>query len=155
MTEFDYYNVPDEMNVSALPEELYGPALEVIARLAVSGDVLAKEIKIAHAYDRKGYMELDTLGGHRNPSYPSPTDDLILQLTMRIKHPSSGYGRTPEAMQTAKALEALETRVKEINTEKERKALEAEIAQAEEAMRGAEKLAREKRERLAALKARK
>lgn len=39
-----------------------------------------------HAYNRKGYLSLDPLGGSRNPHYSSRTDDVILQITVRVDY---------------------------------------------------------------------
>lgn len=35
-------------------------------------------------YPRKGHESVDLLGGHRNPAYGSPGDDIIVQVTYRI-----------------------------------------------------------------------
>lgn len=58
--------------------------IELVHSEALSGASVA--FAGAHAYERKGYISLDAIGGHRNPSYSSPTDDVILQVTVRVNY---------------------------------------------------------------------
>jgi hypothetical protein len=148
MTAFEYDNLPDEMNVDPLPKELFEEASALISGLLMTDEVIAREVKIGHAYDRKGYLEVDTFGGHRNPSYGSTDDDLILQVSLRVEHPS-GHRRPSESL---KALTTLEQKVREIRLAEARRALEAEIEQAEAEAARAEEVAQKKRERLEALR---
>jgi capsule polysaccharide export protein KpsC/LpsZ len=145
MTDFEYDNLPDEMTVQALEEDLFPWGLDVLINAVKTDHSLAKEIKIAYAYDRKGYMELDTFGGRRNPAYSSVDDDIVIQVTVRVHHPSQ-VGRDLES------LKALEKLLREQNEDAERTRLEAELVQAEAEMSKAAATARTKRARLEELR---
>lgn len=58
---------------------------------AVSVDTIEQvSFRVAHAYDRKGYETFDSFYGPQNPSYRSSSDDIIVQVSMRIEpHVSS------------------------------------------------------------------
>jgi hypothetical protein len=145
VTNFEYDNLPDEMTVDALGDELFFTGLAALASAAGSGHTFAKEIKIAHVYNRKGYMALDTFGGHRNTAYSSVDDDIVLQVTVRVQHPSQVDGALD-------SLQRLENLVRAQNEEAERIRMEAELVQADEEMLKAAANAREKRAQLEKLR---
>lgn len=58
--------------------------IELVHSEALSGASVA--FAGAHAYERKGYLAVDAIGGHRNPSYSSRTDDVLLQITVRVDY---------------------------------------------------------------------
>lgn len=87
-----FYNDFSEAQVPALPQELHDQALALF-QAALAGDYAnglagIVEVNAGHAYDRKSEVQVDTLGGHRNPSYGRENDDVVLQVTILV---------TPEA----------------------------------------------------------
>jgi hypothetical protein len=144
--DYEYDNLPDALEAEALPEELFADAQAAFLQALESGLALATEAKAVHVYDRKGYMNADSFIGHQNPSYRSNTDDVILQLTIRIPSPNTIRG------EDLNAVTALEERAHEHATEAERKRLEAELAQAEKEAEQAETAAREARAKLEKLR---
>lgn len=146
MTAYEYDNLPDEITAEALPEEMFEDALAAFVQAMSSGLALKMEAKATHAYDRKGYMENDSFIGHQNPAYRSETDDVILQLTLRIPNPKTIRG------ESLSATSALEERAIAYDRAAEQARLEAELAQAEREAEQAEATAREKRAKLDALR---
>lgn len=65
-------------------QDLVRKLIDLVHSEALDGSPVA--IAGAHTYERKGYISADTLGGHRNPSYGSRTDDVLLQLTVRVNY---------------------------------------------------------------------
>lgn len=147
MTSYDYRNLPDPLEAAALPEELFAYAQRALIQALDSDLIIATEAKAVHVYDRNGYMEADAFGGHQNPSYRGETDDVVLQLTVRVPHPKS-YGVADKL----NAIVDLEEQATEhaLNAEKAR--LEAQLAKAEKEAAQAETTAREAREKLEALR---
>ena len=148
MTDYEYDNLPDELEfIEALPDAMFADAQAAFNQAMTSGEVLAQRAKIAYAYDRKGYLTTDTFGGDRRPSYTSSDDDLIIQLTIRVRSPHSHWNKN-----TLPLLIDLEAGVAEAKREAKRAELEAEIAAAEAEAEKAEATARQKREQLEALR---
>src|SRR5215217_1800182 len=88
MTAYEYDNIPDSFEtISAMPADLFSEVQRTFKAAQDSGLLMAKEAKIAHVYDRKGYLTTDELGGPRNAAYGSKTDDIVIQLTIRIQQP--------------------------------------------------------------------
>lgn len=147
MTTYDYNNLPEELSQQTiLPAELFNQAHAAFTQALDSGEILAQEARAAYAYERKGFLNHDGFGGHQNASYSSDTDDIILQLTIRIPNPKTIRG---EALDKTAALEAA---ANHLELEAERPRLEAEIAQAEAEAERAEAAARQKREKLEELR---
>jgi hypothetical protein len=146
MTDYEYDNLPDEITADALPKEMFADAQAAFAQALESGLALNVEAKATHAYDRKGYLNTDSFIGHQNPAYRSETDDVIIQLTIRIPNPKTIRG---ESLSAVTALEDIAT---DYDQKAERARLEAELAQAEREAAQAEATAREKREKLEALR---
>lgn len=129
MTDYEYDNLPTgEMEmVDALPDDLFPSALAIFNNIIAKQADMAREVKVAHVYDRKGYLTLDSLGGSRNASYGNDDDDLILQVTVRVQHPSV------LGMHSPAGLLELENEVTGRRDEAERQKLEKDLADAEEA----------------------
>ena len=145
MTAYDYDNLPEDMDmVGAVPAGLFPDALEAFNEAFGSGEVKAVEAKAAYAYERHGSLTLDTVGGHRNKSYGSNTDDIVIQLTMRVSNPK--YLRT-----TIPAVETFEAKVIEAKRLEAIAKLEAELEADETRANEATKAAAEKRDKLNAL----
>jgi hypothetical protein len=145
MTDYEYSNLPNELSAEALPEELFPAALEAITEALESDYALGVEARAVHVYDRKGYMNDDSFIGHQNPAYRSTTDDVVLQLTVRIPNPKTVRGGL-------EATARLEELAEEYDRRAEEARLNAELAQAEADAQKAETTAREAREKLEALK---
>lgn len=146
MTSYEYDNLPDALEAAALPEEMFADVQAAFTQAMESGLAVATEAKAVHVYDRKGYLNADSFIGHQNPSYRSETDDVILQMTIRIPNPKTIRG------ESLSAITALEDRTANYTLEAERARLEAEIAQAEAEAEKADATAREKRAKLEALR---
>lgn len=147
MTVFEYDNLPDSVRADALPEELTLLAYAAFVNAWRSDHALAVEVKAVHVYSRKGFMEQESFGKERTSPYGSIDDDVVLQLTIRVPHPS--LTRVDGALNQVAALEE-DAKAFRVHAERER--LEAEIAQAETEAAKAEADAREKRARLEALR---
>lgn len=146
MTDYEYDNLPYALEAEALPAEMFGAAQLAFVEAMSSGLAMAMEAKAVHAYDRKGYLEVDSFIGHQNPAYRSETDDVILQLTIRIPNPKTIRG---ESLSHTTALEDAAT---EYDQRAERARLQAQLEQAEKVAEQAEATAREAREKLEALR---
>lgn len=146
MTSFEYDNLPDALEVEALPEEMFDDVQTAFIQAMSSGLALTMEAKAAHAYERKEVLETDSFIGHQNPAYRSETDDVILQMTIRIPNPKTIRGESLSATTT------LEERATAYDLAAKRARLEAEIAKAEADATKAETAAREARAKLEALR---
>jgi hypothetical protein len=145
MTAYEYDNLPDELNIDALPETMFDEAHAAFTQALESGLLEAKEVKVAYVYDRKGYLTADAFGGQRNAAYGSETDDVVIQMTIRVPNPNNRQAELSK-------LAALEKTIVEQNLNAERAKLEAEIAAAEQAAQEAQAAAKKKREQLDALR---
>lgn len=72
-------------------EEDYNPSLEFPVAAAISaavnaGVVDASSTAVGRVYTRKNEQSFDDLGGPRNPSYGSETDDYYIQIGIRVPH---------------------------------------------------------------------
>jgi hypothetical protein len=146
MTTFDYDNLPEEIGFEPLPAELVGTVATAIAQALRSNLSLAAEAKAVYVYERKGYMEIEPLGKKRNSPYGSIDDDIVLQLTVRIPSPTTVDAGALGVVQS------LEARIYEHTLETQRKAIQAQIAQAEADVAKAEAAVRYNRERLEELR---
>lgn len=144
MTAYDYYSLPDELNVPAVPEELFDTALDAFTQALESDQLKAQDIKVAYVYDRNDYMSADAFAGKRNASYASSNDDVVIQISLRVPN--------PKGRKELSNLAVLEERLTEHNLNVERERLEKEIAAAEEAADKAQAAANQKREQLAKLR---
>lgn len=141
MTAYDYNNLPQELNVEPLPNEMVADVRAAINEVLEYGITSASEVKAAYVYKRKGQMGFTKFGEQGNPHYASESDDIIMQLTVRVPNPKN-VGRYGHEM---KKLIEMEEQINAESLEVERARLEVEIAQAEEE-------AKTKRERLEELR---
>jgi hypothetical protein len=144
--DYEYDNLPYALEAEALPAEMFEAAQNAFIQATTSGLALKVEAKAVHVYDRKGYLNADSFIGHQNPAYRSATDDVIIQLTVRIPNPKTIRG---EDLSHTTALEDFAT---EYDQRAEKARLEAELAKAEQDAAKAETAAREAREKLEALR---
>ena len=146
MTAYNYDNLPNESSEmgknGVVPEELTSLAQEAILNIINSNNYLAMEARAYYVYDRKGYMNFDAVGGPRNLSYGRKSDDMILQLTVRVQHHVDAPDEVSE----------LENALNEFKTQEEREKLEREIAEAEAQVQKVQQDAERKRARLEELK---
>lgn len=146
-TPYDYYNLPEELEVEVLPEELNEAAEAAFLEALASGEVKVQEAKATYVYERKFDMSFDAFSKlERNTSYSSESDDVILQLTIRIPNPSARKDKLGRVAELA-------TSVYEFAAKAAKERLEAEIAQAEQEAENAAATAREKRAKLEELRA--
>ena len=143
--QFDYDNLPDEMTMDALPEELFPAAQEAFAEALTSGELKVAEAKAGYLYDRKTWLTVDPMGRNRNNSYGASDDDIVLQLTVRVRNPKFRGEELPKLAALEKAVIAHEEAA-------EAAALEAEIAAQEAAAEQAATAAAAAAEKLAKLK---
>jgi hypothetical protein len=148
MTEYDYHNLPEELDVKPVDEEMNAEVLEVIQEAIAAGHVRAHEAKAAYVFRRGEEMSFDTLGKPRNKSYGDSSDDIVLQVTVRIGGERYVRNELP-------GLVALEEGLTARHEAAEQAKLEAEIAEAEQAEAAAKAKAEQAAERLAQLKAKK
>lgn len=145
MTEYDYNNMPEEHIRPTLPVGFFDEAMAAFVEAVESGDAIAYEAKAAYISNRKMHMNFDGFGKPRNASYSSKTDDILLQLSIRIpnQYNTTSFPKT----------EALAKNVAEFALAAERSALEVSIAADEAAIAQAQAGAALKRQRLEALQA--
>lgn len=142
--DYEYDNLPEQLEASVLPEELMEDAQAAFVQALESGLVKTAEIKAVHVFNRKGYMDANSFVGWQNESYRRDSDDVILQMTIRIPN--------PKGESTLSEVAALEESATEYTKEAERKRLEAELTKAEADAKQAETAAREAREKLEKLR---
>lgn len=87
MTDFEYDNLPDELNVDPVPDELFDEAFAALVQALNSEQCGAHEAKAVYVYDRKGYLETGPLDGSRRNSHQTDSDDVVLQVTVRVPNP--------------------------------------------------------------------
>lgn len=78
-----------------------------------------------YAFERKGYLNVDRIGGPRNPSYSSDNDDLIFQITVRV----------PRDFTVLEAVEADVAKLREAERKAREFEIDAQIAQLQAAKR--------------------
>lgn len=147
MTSYHIDNLPDEILVDAVPDELFDHALTALTQALDSGQVLAKQALATYVYDRRGYMGFDSFTNKTdtNPNAQNGRDDVIIQVTVRMHNPRMFDGILSETTD-------LEENLAEHTANAKRERLVAEIARAEADASKAEATAREKREQLDALR---
>lgn len=78
-----YFDIP-----AKLPE-IEEPSQELAAKItALVADAAERGLPVGfaggHFYDRKGYFSVDELGGQRSSSYGRSSDEVALQITVRV-----------------------------------------------------------------------
>lgn len=145
-TTYDYYNLPEELEVEVLPEELTEAAEAAFLEALASGEVKVQEAKATYVYERRSEMSFDSFSKiERNNSYSSGSDDVILQMTIRIPNPSARKDKLGRVAELA-------TSAHEFAVKAAQERLEAEIAQAEQEAENAAATARAKRTKLEELR---
>lgn len=81
----DYDMEPIVTELSPLPEAVQASAVEVIREILGDKDAYDFNVAGGHVFERKGQISSDQLAGHRNPSYGSAGDDVVLQITIRVR----------------------------------------------------------------------
>lgn len=84
-THDPYDMEPMVTDLQELPKGSQGKGLETIRELLSSTEDFSFNVSGGHVYERKGYLSADSLGGPRNSSYGSNSDDVLLQVTIRVR----------------------------------------------------------------------
>jgi len=147
MAEYTFDSMPDDYFMStvdpAKTDVQRKAALDALNAAVEADLVRGFDARMATVYNRKGFMSYDEVGGTKNPSYSSETDDLIIQVTVRVdysdfKHIDSFLTRVNDYKQEAAAEKIAE--------------LERLLAMQQEAEKKAKLVADNTREALAKLK---
>lgn len=147
-----YWGGPEEQPVLDgdyhQPLDLSAEDLATITSMIATGPIA---VRAAHVYDRKGFFaEDDFTQATRNPSYGSTTDDIVVQVTMVVRHePRDPQG--PYAQMTA-IYERVQTAKAEADLRAAEEAHEAALAAKKAAVDAAEANLVAARERLAQVK---
>ena len=81
----EYDMEPIVTELSPLPEAVQASAVEVIREILGDKDTYDFNVAGGHVFERKGQISSDQLASHRNPSYGSAGDDVVLQITIRVR----------------------------------------------------------------------
>ena len=146
MTSYHSDNLPDEILVDAVPDELFDHALTALTQALDSGQVLAKQALATYVYDRRGYMGFDSFTNATDTT-TNTRDDVIIQVTVRMHNPRMFDGILSETTD-------LEENLAEHNANAKRERLDAEIAAEQVRVEKAMVIAEEAQRRLAVLKSR-
>lgn len=87
MPLYDDNNLPEAVDVEALPAELFEAGKAAFIEAMNSPHIKAQEIKAVHAFERKDELSISDIALPPNDSYGSETDDLIIQFTIRVPNP--------------------------------------------------------------------
>lgn len=147
MTSYHSDNLPDEILVDAVPDELFDHALTALTQALDSGQVLAKQALATYVYDRRGYMGFDSFTNKTDPDARNGRDDVIIQVTVRMHNPRMFDGILSETTD-------LEENLAEHTANAKRERLDAEIAAEQVKVEKAMVIAEEAQRRLAVLKSR-
>lgn len=140
MTSYHGDNLPDEMLVEPIPDELFDGALAALTQALGSGQVIAKQAIAAYVYNRRGYMGFDSFA-YKPDNTTNDKDDVIIQLTVRMNNPRMFDGELSETKD-------LEENVAAHSANAKRNRLKAEIAAQEVAVKNALAIAAEAQKRL-------
>jgi len=124
-----YFDIPSDLHpIEAPSQELAAKIIELVAGTAELG--LPVSFAGGHFYDRKDYFSVDVLGGDRNYSYGSDSDEIALQVTVRVspKQAEEIVALAAASIADQKAA-ALEERRRALDAQK--LALDAQIADLE------------------------
>lgn len=149
MTSYHIDNLPDEILVDPVPDELFDHALTALTQALDSGQVLAKQALATYVYDRRGYMGFDSFTNKTdtNANAQNGRDDVIIQVTVRMHNPRMFDGILSETTD-------LEENLAEHAANATRERLDAEIAAEQAKVEKAMVIAEEAQRRLAVLKSR-
>lgn len=82
--DYGYDAVPVE-DLPEIPIGAHKAAIEKLTSILEDRTFSDHELRGGFIYDRKGYVATDGFGKTRNLSYGRPSDDAILQITIRVK----------------------------------------------------------------------
>jgi hypothetical protein len=100
--DFEWDNIPREMNIDPLHEKHTLTALEILREAIRTGTDRAAEAKIGFAYERKDWLEIGEiapLSGEHN-YYNSSRDDIVVQVTVRFPRPDEKDSRFAKLEET-------------------------------------------------------
>lgn len=123
--DYAYDAIPAE-DVRELPAAVHEAAVVELQSILASGKHDAIDVRAGFIYERKDATSVDYLGGPRNSSYGHASDDVLLQVTVRVpgsrvKELIAKAAVAQEAEDEAARLEALAAK------EREREAIDLEI----------------------------
>ena len=125
--DFEWDNIPREMNIEPLHEKHTLAALEILKEAIRTGTDRAAEAKIGFAYERKDWLEIGEIApfnGQHN-CYNSSRDDIVVQVTIRMQRPDAKDSRFAKLEETL-VQEATDARI--AAAEAELAAIEADEA---------------------------
>lgn len=123
--DFEWDNIPEEMNIPPLHEKHTLAALAILKEAISTGTDRAAEAKIGFAYERKDWLEIGEIApisGEHN-YYNSSRDDIVVQVTIRMQRPDakdSKFAKLEETLvdeATAARIAAAEAEMKAIEDE--------------------------------------
>lgn len=83
--EYDYNTIVQEVpEIKDLSPELALEFIELVQSATEAGMPVA--FAGGHGYERKDHLSYDSLGGRRNGGYGSGTDEVFLQVTVRVEY---------------------------------------------------------------------
>jgi hypothetical protein len=100
--DFEWDNIPREMNIEPLHEKHTLTALEILKDAIRTGSDRAAEAKIGFAYERKDWIEVGEIApisGEHN-YYNSSRDDIVVQVTVRFPRPNEKDSRFAKLEET-------------------------------------------------------
>lgn len=110
--DFEWDNIPEEMNIPPLHEKHTLTALEILREAIATGEDRAAEAKIGFAYNRKDWLEIGEIapasGAHNY--YNSSRDDIVVQVTVRMRRPDAKDSKFAKLEETL-VQEATEARI--------------------------------------------
>jgi len=121
--EHEKYDMePIVTDLVSLPEAVQASAVEVIREIVADEGSYDFNVSGGHVFERKGEISSDQLAGHRNSSYGSVGDDVVLQITVRV--------RPDRPNVTTLLQETAQARIDEFEAEQQakRREVEAELA---------------------------
>lgn len=110
--DFEWDNIPEEMNIPPLHEKHTLKALEILRDAIATGNDRATEAKIGFAYERKTWMEVGEIApasGEHN-WHNSSRDDIVVQVTVRFPRPDAKDSKFAK-LETTLVKEATEARI--------------------------------------------
>lgn len=89
MPLYDEDNLPESINVDALPATLFEAAKAAFIEAMSSPHIKAQQIKAVHAFERKDDLSISDVTLPPNESYGGETDDFIFEFTIRMPNPTT------------------------------------------------------------------
>ena len=79
--------IPDNANfpeTNPIPKDVWAEAVDLVMNSFYDNSSISHVVTGGHAYDRKGYVTVDDLGGPRNESYGYDDDDVLLSVSVQL-----------------------------------------------------------------------